>query len=91
MKASSILVLGFLFGLTSASCAAEDEKNKQIDELTSIQLGDYSLRYEGEAPRNAVAADSLAGMPNFKKEPTKPFLGLKFSTPLKDDFFKLGR
>jgi hypothetical protein len=90
MKASSILVLGFLFCLTSASCAAEDEK-KQIDELTSIQLGDYSLRYEGEAPRNAVAADSLAGMPNFKKEPTKPFLGLKFSTQLKDDFVKLGR
>ena len=90
MKASSILVLGFLFGLTSASCAAEDEKNKRIDELTSIQLGDYSLRYEGEAPRNTVAPDSPAGMANFRKETTQPFLGLKLSTPLKGDFFKLG-
>jgi hypothetical protein len=32
MKASSILVLGLLFGLTSASFAAEDEK---IDKLTN--------------------------------------------------------
>jgi hypothetical protein len=91
MKVSSILVLGFLFGLTSASSAAGDEKNKQIDELTSIQLGDYSLRYEGDAPRTAVTPDSPPGMTNFKKETNGPFLGLKFSTPLRDNFFKPGR
>ena len=32
----SILVLVILFGFASASYAAEDEKNKQIEELTSI-------------------------------------------------------
>jgi hypothetical protein len=91
MRASSILCLGFLVGLTSIAYAAEAGKNKQLDELTSIQLGDYSLRYEGDAPHNTIAPDSPPGMANFRKETTGPFLGLKFSTPLKDDFFKLGR
>jgi len=91
MRASATLVLAFLVGLTSIAYAVEAEKNKQIDELTSIQLGDYSLRYEGDAPRNTIAPDSPPGMSNFRKETPGPFLGLKFSTPLKDDFFKLGR
>jgi hypothetical protein len=91
MRARSILVFGFLVGVTSAAHAAEGEKNKQLDELTSIQLGDYSLRYEGDAPRNTIAPDSPPGMSNYRKETPGPFLGLKFSTPLKDDLFKLGR
>jgi hypothetical protein len=91
MRAGRILVIGFLVGLTSIACAVEAEKNKQIEELTSIQLGDYSLRYEGDAPHNTIAPDSPPGMSNFKKETPGPFLGLKFSTPLKDDLFKLGR
>ena len=91
MRAGIILVLGFFIGLTSIAFAIEDEKNKKIDELTSIQLGDYSLRYEGDAPHNTIAPDSPPGMSNFRKETPSPFLGLKFSTPLKDDFFKLGR
>ena len=91
MNSSSFLILGFLLGLIGASCAAEDErKNKQIDELTSIQLGDYSLKFEGDTPKT-IAPDSPPGMTNFKKETTGPFLGLKFSTPLNNDFLKRGR
>jgi hypothetical protein len=92
MKAISIVVLAFLFGLTNASCATEDEKNKQINGVGSIHLGDSFLGFEGEAPRNSVVApDPPAGMTNFTKETTRPFLGLRFSTPLKEDFFKPGR
>jgi hypothetical protein len=90
MRRTSTLALGFLFGLSSPSYAA-DEKNKPIDELTSIQLGDYSLKFEGDAPKSTTVPRDPPGMSNFKKESNTPFLGLKFSTPLKDDFFKLGR
>jgi hypothetical protein len=91
MKTISIVVLGFLFGLTNASCATEDEKNKQINRVGSIQVGDSSLGFEGEAPRNNVAPDPPSGMINFTKETTRPFVGLRFSTPLKEDFLKPGR
>lgn len=91
MKASRFLVFGLLLGLTSASFAAEDDKNKQIDELTSMQLGNYNLKYEGEAPRKTIAPDAPPGMTNFRRETNGPFLGLKFSTPLNNEFFKPGR
>ena len=84
MNPTSIFFLAFLFGLATACYAAEDEKNKQIDALTSVPLGDYLLKFEGEAPRKTVVPDDPAGMTNFRKETTRPFLGLKLSTPLKD-------
>ena len=91
MRLCSTLVLGFLFVLTGACYGAEDEKTKRIDELTSIQLGGSSLKFEGDAPKSTTVPGDPPGMSNFKKESTTPFLGLKLSTPLKDDFFKLGR
>jgi len=92
MRLDSTLVLGVLFVLTGACYGAEDEKNKRIDELTSIQLGGSSLKFEGDAPKSTTVPGDPPGMSNFRKESTTtPFLGLKFSTPLKDDFFKPGR
>ena len=91
MKPSIVLGLAFAFGLATACWAAETDKNTRIDELTSIQLGGSSLKFEGEAPKKTVAPDAPAGMTNYKRESTGPFLGLRFSTPFKDDLFKLGR
>jgi hypothetical protein len=84
MKTAS-LILALSLGLATACAAAdknENNKNSKIDELTSIQLGGSSLKFEGEAPKKTVAPDDPAGMSNFKKESTGPFLGLRFSTPL---------
>ncbi len=91
MKSGSILVVVLLLGLAGICYAAEDQKNKQIEALTSIQLGDYSLKFEGENPRKSSALEDPPGLASFKKDAFNPFLGLKFSTPLKDDFFKFGR
>lgn len=85
MKAVSALVMAFCFGVATACCAAEPQKNSKIDELTSIQLGVSSLKFEGEAPKRTVAPDDPAGMTNFRKESSGPFLGLRFSTPLSGD------
>jgi hypothetical protein len=83
MKVGGGLVLAFLFALEIPCYAAEDEKKKPVDELTSIQMGNHSLKFEGDAPRRTVAPDDPPGMTNFRKEIPGPFLGLKFSTPLK--------
>jgi len=36
-----------LLGLAGVGFTAEVDKNKQLDALTSFQLGDYSLEFEG--------------------------------------------
>jgi len=86
-----MLVVAVLLGLASVCYAGEDQKNKQIEALTSIQLGDYSLKFEGENPRKSTTLEDPPGLASLKKDNFNPFLGLKFSTPLKDDFFKFGR
>ena len=94
MKLSGFAALIIAFGFATTCWSAENDKNaknNKIDELTSIQLGGSSLKFEGEAPKKTVAPDDPAGMSNFRKESTGPFLGLRFSTPFKDDFFKFGR
>jgi len=93
MKTGAALVIAVWFGLATVCCAGEsDNKNSKIDELTSIQLGVSSLKFEGEAPKRTVAPDDPAGMANFKKESAGPFLGLRFSTPLDtSSSFKPGR
>ena len=87
MKTAATLVLALSLGLATACWAAEkgseNNKNSKIDELTSIQLGGSSLKFEGESPKKTIAPDDPAGMGNFRKESSGPFLGLRFSTPLK--------
>jgi hypothetical protein len=79
-----------LFGLVGHGFAAEPEKNTQIDSLTSFQLGDYTLKFEGESPRKPNSLDNPPGLKSFEKDHFNSFLGLKFSTPLKGDLFRLG-
>ena len=79
-----------LFGFAGHVFAAETEKNTQIDSLTSFQLGDYTLKFEGESPRKPNSLDNPSGLKSFEKDHFNPFLGLKFSTPLKGDLFRLG-
>jgi hypothetical protein len=86
-----LFLCGFLFALAGLCPAAEPEKNKQIDTLTSIQLGDYSLKFEGENPRKPNDLDDPPALKSFRKDVFNPFFGLKFSTPLKEDPFKSGR
>jgi len=88
---SLFLSLPLLLGLAGVGFTAEVDKNKQLDALTSFQLGDYSLEFEGGEPRKSTDLDNPPGLQSFKKDPFfSPFVGLKFSTPLKDDFFKAG-
>lgn len=91
MRLGTILFVAFLPAFASPCYSADDEKNKKIDELTSIQLGDYSLKFEGENPRKSTALEDPPGLNSFKRDAFNPFLGLKFSAPLKDDLFKFGR
>jgi hypothetical protein len=92
MRPGSIPVLSlFLFGFASLCIAAEDKKDNRIDALTSMELGNYSLKFEGEAPKTTIAPGDPAGLMPLKKESLGPFLGLRLSTPLRDDFFKPSR
>ena len=85
---ASLFVLAFLATPAGNCLAVEVEKNKQIDSLTTIQLGDYSLKFDGENPRKSTDLDDPPGLKSLKKDVFSPFLGLRLSAPLKDDFFK---
>lgn len=85
-----LLFLG-LSGFVERGFAAESQNNTPIDSLTSFQLGDYTLRFEGESPRKPNSLDSPPGLKSYEKDHFNPFLGLKFSTPLKGDLFQIGR
>lgn len=91
MRRTASVALALSLGMGTACWAADSDKNSKIDELTSIQLGGSSLKFEGEAPKKTVAPDDPAGMSNFKKESPGPFLGLRFSTPIGGSLFKTGR
>ncbi len=91
MRPAAILFLAFLLGLASSCYAADDEKKTRLDALSSVQLGDYSLKFDGENPRKSSALEEPPALNSFKKSTFSPFLGLKLSTPLKGDLFKFGR
>jgi hypothetical protein len=82
MGRHSLVLLACLLGSAGTCFAAEDEKNKQIDALTSIQLGDHSLKFQGENLRKSTDLDDPPALKNYTKEVLDPFVGFKFSTPL---------
>jgi hypothetical protein len=90
MKQIFLFVLLVLVIPASNALAAEVEKNNQIDSLSSIQLGDYSLKFSGESPKKPNDLDNPPSLKSFRKDTFSPFLGLKFSAPLNGDFFKPG-
>ncbi|HVO91850.1 MAG TPA: hypothetical protein VMT22_03365 [Terriglobales bacterium] len=90
MRPALILFLTFLLGAASACYAADDEKNSRLDALSSIQLGDYILSFDGENPRKYSALKDAPALKNLEKDTWSPFIGLKLSRPLKGDLFKFG-
>ena len=88
MGRHSLFLPACLLGLAGTCFAAEDEKNKQIDAFTPIQLGNYSLEFQGDNLRKSTDLDDPPALKNFKRDVFNPFVGLKFSTPLQGDSVK---
>ena len=93
MSRYTLVLLPFVLGLSGRGFGAEVGKINQTDSLTSFQLGDYSLKFEGDSPRKFTDLYDPPGLRRFRKaeDAFTPFFGLKFSSPLKDDFFNHGR
>ena len=72
---------------------SEKEKAKAAEKRAFEKDTDeaYKATLSNEAPRKTIAPDAPPGMTNFRRETNGPFLGLKFSTPLNNEFFKPGR
>ncbi|MGB9045516.1 MAG: hypothetical protein WCC81_24035 [Pseudolabrys sp.] len=91
MSRYTLILLPFVLGLSGPGFGAEVGKSNQIDSLTSFQLGDYSLKFDGENPRKPSDLYDPPGLKSFRKDAFNPFVGLKLSSPLKDNFFEPGR
>lgn len=73
--------------LTGASYAAENGKeNSSVSALTFYQLGDYSLNLDTDEPCIRDVPDP-PGLITRQRETMRPFLGLKLSRPLPDNFW----
>lgn len=88
MKCAPILVI--VAFATSATVCYAGESNTKLEELTSTQLGDYSLKLETDEPQKIGVADPSALTP-LRRDTVKPFLGLKLSRPLPDNFWNFTR
>lgn len=86
-EAVSIFAFPFLFGVATNCYAGEERKDNNIESLTSTQLGDYSSKLETDEPQNFSAPDPV-GLTTLRQETIKPFLGLKLSRFLPDNFWK---
>jgi hypothetical protein len=91
MSRYALVFLPFVLGLSGPSFGAEAEKSNQIDSLTSFQLGDYSVKFDGENPRKPSDLYDPPGLKSFRKDAFNPFVGLTVSSPLKDNFLEPGR
>lgn len=90
MKARTVFAFALFFGFASNSYAAENgEKTQSMSALTSTQLGDYSLKLHTDEPRQIATVPS--GLATLRQENVRPFLGLKLSRPLPDNFWNFGR
>ena len=63
-----------LSGFAGPGFAAEPEKDTQIDSLTSFQLGDYTLKFEGESPRKPNSLDNPPGLKSYERTISIRFL-----------------
>ena len=88
MSRYTLVLLPFVLGLSGPGFGAEVGKSNQINSLTSFQLGDYSLKFDGENPRKPSDLYDPPGLKSFRKDAFNPFVGLKLSSPLKDNFFE---
>ncbi len=89
MKVRRHIAFAFFFGFASACYAGEADKNSQsLSALTSTQLGEYSLKLDTDEPRQIATVPS--GLTPLRQETVRPFLGLKLSRPLPDNFWNFG-
>jgi hypothetical protein len=87
MKVLPVFAIAILFGLASTCFAAEKDKGSV---LTSYQLGDYSLGLDTDDPNKPDPA-APPGLTTLRQETILPFLGLKLSRPLPNNFWSFGQ
>jgi len=90
MRLTGAVAFACLLGFASNSYAGENEKPNKIEDLTTTQLGDYSLKLETDQPASSNAPVPLGLLPS-KQDAINPFVGLKLSKPLPNDFLSLGK
>lgn len=87
MKLRAVSAIALLLGVASASYAAENgNANPSASALTPYQLGDYSLNLDTDEPR-IIGVPDPPGLITRQRETVRPFLGLKLSRPLPDNFW----
>ncbi len=89
MQVRGRIAFVFFLAFVSACYAGEDDKNGQsLSALTSTQLGEYSLKLDTDEPRQIATIPS--GLTPLRQQTARPFLGLKLSRPLPDNFWNFG-
>jgi hypothetical protein len=73
----------------ATTCFADDDSDHSSTALRPAQLGNYFLEFDTNVPR--YGAPDPSGLTLMTRETAKPFFGLKFSTPLSDNFLGAGR
>jgi hypothetical protein len=105
MKMRGFWGIAFLIAFATAGYAAERGKylspasdsavlddwegNNQTMIPLTTRFGDYSLMLDADKPRYTGVPDP-AGLTPLRQDTTVPFLGLKFSRPLPDNFWNFG-
>jgi hypothetical protein len=87
MKAKAVFAITLMFGVASTCYAAEKDKGAA---LTSYQLGDYSLGLDTDDPNKPDPA-APPGLTTLRQETIRPFVGLKLSRPLPNNFLNFGQ
>jgi hypothetical protein len=98
MRLPAVFIVQLLLVYATVSYGAENSKDRpSVSALTSYQLGDYTLELKTDEPSIKGAPDS-SGLDNLRQETNRrweenirPFLGLKLSRPLPDNFWNFGQ
>jgi len=99
MQLSAAVAVTLLLALTGSSFAAENKRpatteqpanSNNIEALTATQLGDYTLQLNTDRPQPS-SAPTPPGLVPSKQDGIDPFVGLKLSRPLPNDFLSFGK
>jgi hypothetical protein len=98
MRLPAVLFVQLLLVYATVSYGAENSKESpSVSTLTSYQLGDYTLELNTNDPSIKGVPDP-SGLDNLRQETNRPweekilpFLGLKLSRPLPDNFWNFGQ
>jgi len=98
MRLPAVVIVQLLLVYATVSYGAENsKKSPSVSPLTSYQLGDYTLELNTDEPSIKGVPDP-SGFDNLRQETNRPwkekilpFLGLKLSRPLPDNFWSFGQ